>query len=67
VLQLVALEWLQPIADETTRPATLFGQTFHGPNTVEDVPFPFFALHVWAWKDNSDGLFEDANPRVSCR
>jgi hypothetical protein len=67
VLQLVALEWLQPITDETTKPLTLFGQTFHGPNIVEGVPFPCFALHVWAWKDNSNGLFDDANPQVNCR
>ena len=27
---------------------------------------PFYELHVWAWKDNSHGMFVDWNPAVSC-
>ncbi len=33
-------------------------------------PFPGpqadYALHVWAWKANPSGIFEDWNPNVSC-
>ena len=65
-LELIALEWIKPIVDDTTTPSTLFGQTFHGPENVDGVPFSFFGLHVWAWKDNPDGLFDDTNPRIHC-
>ena len=27
----------------------------------------FYELHLWLWKSNPSGLFEDWNPRVSCR
>jgi len=27
---------------------------------------PFYALHVWAWRDNPHGAFVDWNPQVSC-
>ena len=66
-LKLDALEWLQPIAEggSTARP-TLFGEVFHGPETVPGVPFSFFALHVWAWTENPDGMFADPNPRIHC-
>lgn len=48
-------------------PPSLFGHTFHF------VPFPnrygipaFYALHVWAWRDNPAGTFENWNPTVQC-
>jgi hypothetical protein len=25
-----------------------------------------YELHVWAWRDNPNGVFVDWNPRVSC-
>lgn len=53
-------------ATNKTLPA-LLGQTFHytgSPNRY-GLP-PFYALHVWAWKDNPHGMFVDWNPRVSC-
>lgn len=65
-LELVALEWIQPIDDSTTQPNVLFGETFHGPNNIDGVPFPFFGLHVWAWQENPNGLFSDTNPRIHC-
>lgn len=65
-LRFVGLEWLQPIEDETTTPTTLFGQTFHGPNMLDGVPFAFFALHAWIWQANPAGMFEGANPNISC-
>jgi len=45
----------------------LMGQLFH----YEDSPNryglpPFYALHVWAWKQNRKGTFADWNPNVVC-
>jgi hypothetical protein len=28
---------------------------------------PFYQIHVWAWKGNPSGLFNDWNPTVSCQ
>jgi hypothetical protein len=53
-------------AKNTTAP-TLGGQVFHytgSPNRY-GLP-PFYALHVWAWKANANGMFADFNPKVSC-
>ncbi|WP_200941060.1 hypothetical protein [Microbacterium sp. Root53] len=51
----------------------LFGQTLHrmpGPNepaAQNRYGLPaFYELHVWLWKHNPDGMFEDWNPRVDC-
>jgi hypothetical protein len=65
-MELIALEWIEPIADSTTKADVLFGQTFHGPEHVDGVPFDFFGLHVWAWLNNRSGLFSDTNPRIHC-
>ena len=48
-------------------PPSLLGQVF----TYNDSPNrygldPFYALHVWAWRDNPHGTFVDWNPQVSC-
>lgn len=62
-LRLVAVEYLIPYeilgADEP--PPTLLGQEFmHNPT------FGVWMLHVWAWKDNPNGMFATWNPAVSC-
>jgi hypothetical protein len=28
---------------------------------------PFYQRHVWLWQNNPSGMFEDWNPKVSCR
>jgi hypothetical protein len=28
---------------------------------------PFYQRHVWLWRHNPSGMFEDWNPKVSCR
>jgi hypothetical protein len=28
---------------------------------------PFYQLHVWLWRPNPSGMFNDWNPKVSCR
>lgn len=48
-------------------PPVLMGQLFNyntGPNRFS-IP-TFYALHVWAWKNNPNGTFADWNPLVSC-
>lgn len=78
-MELVALEYV--ILESTWRadhpdPAdvpSLFGQDFErlaGPNESEPqnrygLP-AFFELHLWLWKPNPSGLFEDWNPDVTC-
>lgn len=54
-------------AGNTSAPA-LAGRTFDPPNPDhpdEDVR-PFYTLHVWAWRENPDGVFAPFNPNVSC-
>jgi hypothetical protein len=45
----------------------LFGRTFElaGADNRFGIP-PFYELHVWAWRHNPSGMFEDFNPRVTC-
>jgi hypothetical protein len=49
------------------QPPELMGQLFHffeSPNRFGLKPF--YALHVWAWKDNPNGTFANWDPNVSC-
>lgn len=55
-LKLVALEYLVP---DTEEQPTLFGQAFEHHSSL-----PFWILHVWIWKPNPAGMFENWNPRV---
>ena len=45
----------------------LYGEKFEpvGADNRYGIP-PFFELHVWAWKKNPSGMFNDWNPRVTC-
>ena len=58
--RLVAVELAQPYAFAPEAP-TFMGATFQ-----EEDEFGVWALHVWVWRDNPDGMFAAANPRVSC-
>ena len=50
-----------------TRPPRLFGQTFHFTPAGNRYAIPaFYALHVWLWEDNPNGMFADWNPAVRC-
>lgn len=45
----------------------LFGRTFELARADNRYGLPpFFELHLWAWKHNPAGLFDDWNPRVHC-
>jgi hypothetical protein len=68
-LQLVAAEWLVPLAAAKERPV-LFGQPFQGPMEGHEplIPqgFHHYDLHAWLFKDNPLGMFSPTNPNVSC-
>jgi hypothetical protein len=69
-LRLVAVEYVvfQEAWDaENPQPPSLFGHTFHLVGSPNRYGIPaFYELHVWAWKHNPSGLFNDWNPNVSC-
>jgi hypothetical protein len=44
-----------------SQPPAVLGHAFQ----PED-EFGVYGLHVWVWRDNPAGMFEEANPRVSC-
>lgn len=62
-MRLVGVEYVIPYAirgvDET--PPELFGQAFE-----RNATFGVWALHVYAWKHNPDGLFAAWNPTITC-
>lgn len=68
-LNLVAVEWLAPLAAVTERP-TILGQPFQGPMEGHEplIPagFHHYDLHAWIFKDNPEGMFSPTNPNVSC-
>jgi hypothetical protein len=48
-------------------PPELLGQLFHLFESPNRFGLPeFYTLHVWAWKENPQGMFANWNPRVSC-
>ena len=59
-LRLVAVEYLIPEGEvDPADPPSLFGHEFH-PHSF----LPVYILHVWVWKNNPSGMFEDFNPKV---
>ena len=68
--QLVGVEYVV-IADawdaNHETPPSLMGQVFHYVGAPNRYKIPaFYELHVWAWKQNPNGMFTDWNPKVSC-
>jgi hypothetical protein len=65
-LQLDAVEYIVPAAPwdaaGNTKPPSVLGQTFH-----LDAELGVYILHAWIWQENPSGMFEDWNPKVSCR
>ena len=69
-LQLVGVEYLV-LADAWNAaheaPPVLMGQMFNFVGAPNRYRLPaFYELHVWAGKNNPDGMFADWNPRESC-
>ncbi|HKU61538.1 MAG TPA: hypothetical protein VJQ44_10010 [Gemmatimonadales bacterium] len=59
-MQLVGVDYVVPLS-LSAEPPTLLGVPF--------APLPelgVWALHIWAWRPNPDGMFAMWNPRVSC-
>lgn len=69
-LRLVAVEYVvfqDAWHAEHTEPPSMFGQQFHLVDAPNRYGLPsFYALHVWAWKTNPNGVFANWNPRVTC-
>jgi hypothetical protein len=69
-LRLVGLEYIvfQDAWDaEHDAPPALLGQQLHLVSSPNRYGVPaFYELHVWVWKHNPSGLFNDWNPRVRC-
>ncbi|CAN5704495.1 MAG: hypothetical protein H0U67_02885 [Gemmatimonadetes bacterium] len=62
-MKLVGIEYIVPIKDwQGSEPPTLLGQVFH-----ENEALGLYVLHVWLWKQNPAGIFENWNPNVSCQ
>jgi len=60
--RLVGVEFIIPFtAWAGAEPPTLYGQAF-----ARNETFQVWALHVWTWRDNRNGVFTDWNPAVSC-
>lgn len=59
-LRLVGVEYIVPLSEP--QPPPLFGHEFHANEAVG-----LWALHVWIWRHNPRGIFEDWNPKVSCK
>ncbi len=53
-------EWIAPESDFPT-PPSIFGQTLHSEDELG-----LWILHVWVWKLNPNGVFDDVNPHVTC-
>jgi len=62
-VELVAVEYVVPyrVVPATEKAPRLFGQELKRYDQ-----FNYWALHVWAWRRNSAGLFADYNPAVKC-
>jgi hypothetical protein len=70
-LRLVALEYVvfQEAWDAAhASPPELFGREFELSPAGNRYGLPaFYELHAWLWKFNPRGMFDDWNPRVTCR
>jgi len=70
-LKLVGVEYFhadadQDLATDNDRPS-LFGQPFNGPMLGHNPSMPIhYDLHVWVVEANSNGVFEQFNPAVTC-
>jgi hypothetical protein len=62
-MRLVGVEYIVPFTEwPHATPPVLHGLQFHA-----NLTFQVWALHVWVWEHNPAGIFQDWNPRVSCR
>jgi hypothetical protein len=64
---LVAFEYLvfADVWGEGREAPMLFDREFHLKTNIPDTP-PVWALHIWLWTHNPEGIFADYNPLVFC-
>jgi hypothetical protein len=61
-MQLVGVDYVVPFTAWTSsEPPMLLGMPF-----MRNEPLGVWALHIWAWRPNPDGMFAMWNPQVSC-
>lgn len=69
-MRLVGVEYVvvaEPWLAKNQTPPVLMGQLMNYAGAPDRFGIPaYFYLHVWAWKNNPDGMFADWNPQVSC-
>lgn len=69
-LELVAVEWLIPLATGVKPKPELFGHPFDGPMEGHEPLLPaalhHYDLHAWIFKPNPMGVFHPVNPNVKC-
>jgi hypothetical protein len=63
-MELVGVEYVVPFR---ARPATEKAPRLFGQALKPYAEFNYWALHVWAWKQNAAGLFADWNPAIKCK
>jgi hypothetical protein len=70
-LRLVGVEYVVFKADwdaNHSSPPQLFGHTFFTIPAGNRYGLPdFYELHAWIWRPNPSGIFQNWNPKVSCR
>ena len=60
-MNFVGVDYVVPLDQATTAPSLL------GVNFMPlGAPLNVWALHIWAWRPNPDGMFAQWNPKVSC-
>jgi hypothetical protein len=68
--ELVAAEWLVPLATGVDKVPELFGRTFDGPMEGHEPLMPaglhHYDLHAWLFRPNPAGVFNAVNPDVDC-
>jgi hypothetical protein len=57
--RLVGVEFA--VLDQGQAAPTFLGQAFQ-----PEEEFGVWALHAWVWRENPEGMFAEANPRVTC-
>jgi hypothetical protein len=69
-LELVAVEWLVPLASGVTSRPSIYGHPFDGPMEGHEPLLPaalhHYDLHAWIFKENPLGVFAAVNPNVKC-
>jgi hypothetical protein len=69
-MRLLGVEYIVIAADwhaHNDGPPVLLGQHFHYVGSPNRYGLPaFYELHVWAWRQNTNGTFADWNTKVSC-